>query len=143
MSDAISLRDDLQALLDRWVEQYARGDLEAAVACYAADGAIYSPYGPAAVGHEAIRNTHADWLAEGEINKRIVVLEARGDGDVAYCVATYSGDVPQPDGSRTREAGTSLNVCVRDAAGDWIVQVSSLNRDWPLSDDPCTPGKDR
>ena len=42
---------------------------------------------------------HAAWLAEGESDKRIVVREARGSGDVAYCVADYSTEATTPDGS--------------------------------------------
>jgi uncharacterized protein (TIGR02246 family) len=127
----MAIADELQALLDHWLACYARGDIEGAVACFAADGAIYSPYGPPAVGHAALMQLHAEWLAEDESDKRIVVREARGTGDVAYCVADYHTEAETPSGQRVRETGTVLNVAVRDAAGRWVLQISSINRTRP------------
>jgi ketosteroid isomerase-like protein len=127
----MAIADELQALLDHWLACYARGDIEGAVACFAPDGAIHSPYGPPAVGHAALMRLHASWLADDETDKRIVVREARGSGDVAYCVADYSTESGTPDGRRIRETGTVLNVAVRDGSGAWTLQISSLNRTYP------------
>lgn len=121
----------MEDLLERWVASFSAGDIETCVEIYSEDGAIYSPYGPAATGRQAIRETHKEWLDAGETNKRIKVLEAGGDGSLAYCVAAYSGDYPQEDGSIATESGTSLNIAVKQPDGSWKLHISSLNSDTP------------
>jgi ketosteroid isomerase-like protein len=135
----MAIQDELQALLDHWLACYARGDIEGAVACFAADGAIYLPYGPPAVGHAALMRLHASWLADDETDKRVLVREARGSGDVAYCVADYFTEAVAPDGQRIRETGTVINVAVRDASGGWVLQISSINRTRPTFEDEGEP----
>ncbi len=127
----MSILEQMQAMFDDWEANYSRGDVEASVVAYTEDGAIYSPYGPAAVGRAAIRETHKEWLAAGEMNKKIEVLDARGEGRLAYCLAAYSGDFEQDDGSIVTESGISLNIALKQADGSWKLYISSLNSDTP------------
>ena len=127
----MTIKSEMQALMDAWVRAYSAGDVDGALTYFSDDAAIYSPYGPAAVGHEALRATHVAWLATGEVNKKLTVLSADGGGGLAYCVVAYSGDYPQDDGTLLNESGTSVNVAKRRADGSWRFAVSSLNSDSP------------
>ena len=132
----MSFRDEAEQTLKLWVERFTAGDVEGCLEVYTEDGEIYSPYGSPAIGRDALRETHEAWLAAGETNKRIIVLDARVENDLAYCVAVYFGDYPQEDGSVVTESGTSINVLLRQKDGSWRIHISSLNSDNPpLADD--------
>jgi uncharacterized protein (TIGR02246 family) len=131
MSHNASIRREMQQLLDQYLVCIDSGELERCTESYTVDGAIYSPYGPAAIGRDAIRNTHRAWLDAGETNKQIIVQEARSEGDLAYCIASYSGDYRQEDGTMFTERGTSLNIAKRQPDGSWQLHISSLNSDSP------------
>ena len=118
---------EFQNLFDRYVELYLAGDVAGCVAFYAPDGQIHSPFGPPVVGAEALEKIHKEWFLEGEVNKTIQVLEARAEADIGYCLARYSADVPQDDGSYQPDGGTSVNTFERLEDGRWVIRLTSLN----------------
>ncbi len=123
--------DEMQALIEAYAEAYNRCDAEALTRFYSDDGAIYSPYGPAARGRAAIRAIHAEWLAAGERNKRMVLHDYGCDGNVGFLLTGYFGDVPGEDGALVTESGVSLHAVIRQSDGGWKIQVSSLNSEDP------------
>ena len=127
----MNILDEMQDLNNKWVEKFSKGDIEACVEMYTEDGAIYSPYSPAAIGRDAIRDTFKEWHEAGEQNKRVKVIEADSDSKIAYFTATYSGDFPEDDGTLANESGVVLTVCVRASNGSWKMHISSLNSDTP------------
>jgi len=120
--------DEIRELMTAYAAAFNRRDAVALSALYSEDGAIYSPYGPAAIGRDAIHAAHRDWLAEGEENKRLRIRDLRCDADMAFCVVEYAADYPQGDGTATTESGVSVNVLVRGSGG-WQFQLSSLTAD--------------
>jgi ketosteroid isomerase-like protein len=120
---------ELQSIVDHWVERFVDHDLDGCVDTYVAEGAIYQPSGPAAEGLDAVRSTFKDWLEAGETNKKIVVSDGRMSGDLAYCIARYSGDYPSDDGSTYTESGVVVIVYLRGDDGVRRIRVSSLNSD--------------
>ncbi|MGB5558564.1 MAG: nuclear transport factor 2 family protein [Paracoccaceae bacterium] len=127
----MNLLAEIQAVLDAYVGQYRARDVDGCVDHYAPDGAIFSPYGPAATGRNALQQTHREWFDADETNKKLRAIEVQGSGNLAYCLAAYSGDFPLEDGPRTTHSGTSLNVLIRDPGGHWKIKISSLNSDIP------------
>ena len=123
------IQDEMQKLQDEWTDSFSNGDIEACVEMHTENGAIYSAYGLAAIGRDAIRDTYKEWHEAGETNKQINVVEAGCEGDLAYCVATYSGDFPEDDGTLVNESGTVLVVCLKQLDGSWKFHISSLNSD--------------
>ncbi len=121
----------MQALFNQWVQAFSAGAIEETVLLYTENGAIYSPYGAAALGCAEIRRTHREWLDAGEQNKRITVIEAHRHGDIAYCMASYSGDYPDEHGNLVTESGTSVNIAKLQPDGTWRLHISSLNSDSP------------
>ena len=123
----MSIREEIQGLLDRYVASYEAGDAVACASFYLPDGAIFSPYGPAATGPEAIRSLHDEWFRSDEKNKKITVVDAGEQGTLAWCLAEYSADMAGTDNNFEREAGTTLSVFERQADGRWRIRYSSLN----------------
>ena len=122
---------ELQKIADEWVARFMAHDLDGCINTFLSEGAIYQPYGPAAEGLEAVRRAHKDWIQSGETNKKLTVIDARKDGDVAYFVARYSGDYPNDDGSTYTESGTAVCVYHKESSGQWRCRVSALNSDNP------------
>lgn len=122
----------LQQVFDDYLVAYAAHDPAACAAAYTRDGQIFSPYGPPVTGTAAITATHVAWFAEGETDKKMTILEARADGDVAFCSAIYSAEIPTEDGGAMRVFGSSLNTFLRQPDGRWKIRHTSLNE---LEDD--------
>lgn len=122
---------EMQDKIDQWVAHFIEGDADAAVAMYTPDGAIYSPYYEAALGIDAVRTVHQHWMAKGQSNKKLQILEARTDGKIGYQVVEYSGDYPQDDGSAYTETGYSVNIVRKQADSSWKFHISSLNSEVP------------
>ena len=80
---------------------------------------MHSPFGPPAVGRQAIEDTHAEWVSEGADNKQITVSSAEKDGDLGWCIAQFR--------EGTTGEGTSLNVLARQSDGRWLITYCSLN----------------
>ena len=115
----VTFREECQRLLDRYVSSYCEGDAEGCAAIYARNAEMYSPFGPPAVGRQAIEDTHAEWVAEGAENKRIEVVIAESSGDLGWCLAKFS--------EGTTGEGISLNILARQSDGRWLITRSSLN----------------
>lgn len=122
----MTLISEIQAVMDIYLDAYRRKDSAGCAGVYLADGALYSPFGPPAIGQDALCATHEAWFAEDEENKTLTVLEARSDGALAYCLAAYSADVRMADGRTQRDGGTNLSVLVRQDGGGWRIKCSSL-----------------
>ena len=124
----MSVRAEIEELFQRYCAAYDAGEAEACGAGYAEDGQIYSPYGPPAKGRDAIVELHRDWVSEGEENKRMSILEMGGTPDAPWCLASYSGEIPDPDGGSPHiERGVALHVFRRHPSEGLQIVVSSLN----------------
>lgn len=127
----MNILEEMQDLNNKWVKSFSEGDLESCVEMHTENGKMYSPYSPAALGRDAIRETYKEWHETGEQNKQVKVLEADNDGAIAYFTAKYSGDFPEDDGTLVNESGVVLAVCTRASDGSWKMHISSLNSDTP------------
>ena len=127
----MTILKEMEQLVAALLRAYQAKDAAACAALYSEDGAVYSPYAPPAMGRAAIQKLHQDWLDEGDTNKRLEILEAGGDSDIAYVLLAYAGDTPQEDGGVITESGTSLNLCQRQPDGSWRIHISSLTSDTP------------
>lgn len=115
----MSFEEECQNLLDHYVSCYKRGDAKGCASIYTIHAVMYSPFGPPAIGRQAIEDAHAEWVTEGAENKRINVSSAGKSGDLGWCIAQFS------EGS-TGE-GNSLNVLALQPDGGWLITHCSLN----------------
>lgn len=114
-------------LMASYFDAYARHDAEGCAAAFTEDAALYSPWGPPALGHPAIAEAHRDWFEEGEENKTWSVAYARSDGFNGVCLVRFAADVPGPDGKKDRLQGISLNAMESRPDGQWRIRICSLN----------------
>ncbi|MEX0286367.1 MAG: nuclear transport factor 2 family protein [Paracoccaceae bacterium] len=115
----MSFKEECQKLFDQYVSCYRQSDAKGCASVFAETAEMYSPFGPAAIGRQAIEHTHAEWVQEGAEDKQITVRSAGHTGDLGWCVAEFS------EGS-TGE-GISLNVLARQPDGKWRITHCSLN----------------
>ena len=118
------IRDDLQNLFNIYAAAYRAGDATTCAAMFALNGELYSPYAPPARGRAAIEALHKVWTQERGGGKQLIVIDAGGSDDLAWCLATFS------EGQVTDD-GTSLNIFERHADGNWQIRICSLNSSDP------------
>ena len=116
----MSIRDDLQNLLNTYASAYRARDAASCAAMFAPNGELHSPYANPARGRAAIEALHRIWTQEEGGGKELTVIDAGSSGDLAWCLATYS------EGKVTSD-GTSLNILEREASGNWLIRICSLN----------------
>jgi uncharacterized protein (TIGR02246 family) len=112
--------DEMQALLQTYLEAYRDKDAAGCASCYAPNALMYSSYAPPVQGRTAIEKVHRDWVSEGGSDKTLDIVSAGSDIESSWCVARFAeGDPPSE--------GFSLNVFERDPDGTWLITVSSLS----------------
>lgn len=116
----MSIRDELQSLLDTYAKAYQGGDASACARMYTPDGELHSPYAPPARGRPEIEALHKIWTQDVNGEKKLSIVHVGASSGLAWCLATYS------EGHVTGN-GTSLNVLERQADGSWLIRMSSLN----------------
>ena len=109
---------ECQRLFDLYVASYRKGDAAGCAAIFAPDAEMYSPFGPPAIGREAIAEQHRDWVAEGAEGNMLTVVSSGQSGALGWCVATFSE-------GQTGE-GHTLAVLARSPSGDWEITRCSL-----------------
>ena len=109
---------ECQRLFDLYVASYRSGDAAGCAAIFSPDAEMYSPFGPPAIGRDAIAAQHRDWVAEGADTKKLDVVSSGQSGALGGCVATFS--------EGQTGAGNTLAVLARNAAGDWEIIRCSL-----------------
>ena len=83
----MSIRDELQELMDMMATAYRAGDAARCASLFVPDGALYSPYASPTLGRAAIEALHRNWTHDGE-NKQLTVIDAGSGGNrlVPHCV---------------------------------------------------------
>lgn len=117
----MTIRDELQWLMDKMANAYRAGDAAGCASLFVPEGALYSPYAPPALGRAAIEELHRDWTQGGE-NKQLQVIDAGSEGNLAWCHTAFS------EGNVSGN-GASLSVCERQADGRWLIRFCMLNSD--------------
>jgi uncharacterized protein (TIGR02246 family) len=111
-----------EAVVERFSELLAQGDLDAMVELYERDATFAPQPGTEVRGRDAIRDALAAFLAvkprmTGTIEK---VLRA---GDTALVTNRWSLRGTAPDGSRVEMAATSADVLRRRSDGSWGIVI--------------------
>lgn len=114
----MTLRQDLQAWLDRMARAYAAADATACADMFTEDATLHAPFAPAAHGRAEIEVLHRVWTRTATA-KRFDILAFGGSGDLAWVLARFS------DGETG--AGTTLAVLERNDRAGWLCRTCSLN----------------
>lgn len=119
LGEIMNFQEQCQQLLDRYVSYYRKGDAAGCASVYSSEAEMYSPFGPPAIGRQAIETAHKEWIEEGADSKQISVLSAGSSGDLGWCIANFS------EGSTG--SGSSMNILARQPDGSWTITHCSLN----------------
>ena len=111
-----------EAVIERFSELLARGDLDAMVELYEPDATFAPQPGESVTGRDAIRSALTGFLAvqprmTGSIEK---VLRA---GDTALVANRWTLNGTAPDGSPVEMGATSADVLRRRADGSWGIVI--------------------
>ena len=114
-------KDDLMKLVRSYLAAYSARDARSCSRAFTQDGALFSPYGPPARGHEAIATTHSEWFAENEEDKCLDVLEFHQTGDSGHCLLGWSARIPDENEAGGFRVASGVSLCVLAVEGDAVL----------------------
>ena len=96
------------------------GDIEASVALYEPDAALFSKSGDVMTGHDAIRASNAALIAlKPTFHIERIVTTVNGDGSIATTRMKASLEGTRPDGRPVKSEMHTLEVLRRQEDGSW------------------------
>ena len=116
---------ELQKVADRFVEAYAKGDLNAVLQLYAEDAAILPPQAPMVKGQSNVANF---WKAEAQRAeiKQVTVVDAKAlSNDMAHVIFTTVG---QTRGQSPQEFEGKGAALAQKVGNEWKMLVHVWNR---------------
>ena len=108
--------EECDALFERHLNA---GDLDALVDLYEPGATLLPNPGESAVGHGAIREALAAFVAVKAQIRLHVGQVTRGGEDLAMLYGDWNGHFTDPDGARVEIAGQSVEVVRRQPDGTW------------------------
>jgi uncharacterized protein (TIGR02246 family) len=112
-----------------------KGDVDRAVANYAADASWLPPNAPTLTGKDAIRGGWSRMMATPgfAIDWQIDKVEVARAGDLAYVLYTYQLTTQGPDGKLATDRGKDMAVWKKQADSIWKIVADSFNSDFPVA----------
>lgn len=112
-----------------------KGDVDRAVANYAADASWLPPNAPAVTGKDAIRGGWSRLMASPgfAIDWQIDKVEVARAGDLAYVLYTYQLTTQGPDSKIATDRGKDMAVWKKQADGIWKIVADSFSSDFPVA----------
>ena len=104
--------EGLTELIDQYLSAYSEKDAEGCAKAFMPDGALYSPYGPPAIGSLAIADTHLEWFADPEEDKKLDLLEFQQFGESGYCLLGWSARVPDENTENGSNIASGKSLCI-------------------------------
>ncbi len=112
-----------------------KGDVDRAVANYAADASWLPPNAPIVTGKDAVRAGWSRLMASPgfAIDWQIDKVEVARAGDLAYVLYTYQLTTEAPDGKTATDRGKDLAVWKKQADNIWKIVADSFSSDFPVA----------
>src|SRR3972149_2637528 len=88
----MSIRDELETVMERWAEAIERNDAAGWAALGTEDAVILSSDAATARGRDGIEALAGVWIDAGERNDRTVTLAGGHSGDLGWLARAYSVD---------------------------------------------------
>ncbi|MEM8651737.1 MAG: hypothetical protein AAGF54_14480 [Pseudomonadota bacterium] len=114
-------KEGLTKLIDQYLSAYSEKDAAGCAKAFTSDGALYSPYGPPAKGSQAIAETHMEWFADPEEDKKLEMLEFQQFGESGYCLLGWSAKVPNQDTDDGYEIASGKSLCILSIQKDEVL----------------------
>jgi uncharacterized protein (TIGR02246 family) len=120
---------EFQRIADRFVEAYAKGDLNSVLRLYAEDAYVLPPQATMVKGQNDIANFWKEEARRTEL-KEVTVMDAKTLGNnTAHVIFTSVGRTRDAAPKEIKGKGTALAQKVGD---DWRMLVHIWNRDDPV-----------
>jgi uncharacterized protein (TIGR02246 family) len=95
------------------------GELDALVDLYEPGATLVASPGEQTVGHAAIREVLAGWIAARAQMRLVVGQVLRSGDDIAALYNDWSGHYVDADGARVEVAGQAIEIVRRQSDGTW------------------------
>jgi len=110
----------IRALIQRWHDATAAGDVDAVLSLMAEDAEFLAPGREPMSGRQAFETGLRGLLREHRIRSHGDVREIRVSGDLAFAITRLAVRVESRDGGEANErSGYAMSVFGRDADGAW------------------------
>jgi uncharacterized protein (TIGR02246 family) len=129
MSEARTVRQEIEARNSEFVAAFSRADAAGVAACYTEDATLLPPGGALTSGRKAIQQF---WQGALDMGLRVATLrtqQAEASGDLAYEVGEASLKIPSADGSVSNATVRYVVVWKRQSGGPWQLAVDIWNSD--------------
>jgi uncharacterized protein (TIGR02246 family) len=112
-----------------------KGDVDRAVANYAADASWLPPNAPTVTGKDAIRGGWSRLMASPgfAIDWQIDKVEVARAGDLAYVLYTYQLTTQDADSKIATDRGKDMAVWKKQPDGIWKIAADSFSSDFPVA----------
>jgi len=108
----MAFQDEVDALAQRFLEAWRRGDVAASADIYTEDAVYLVPGQEPVRGRAAIEAVAATDIASGLKFTQLTVFHTETSGDLGYALQTFSSSAGD---------GTSMLTYRRDASGAWRI----------------------
>ncbi len=112
-------RGEIERLLEDYLTAYERHQADGCAAAYTLEARLDSPYGPPAVGREAIAAAHRAWFEEPERNKRLDLVEVDLQDQAGHCLLRWSAEVDGPGSTAPATISGTTLATLRRIEGMW------------------------
>ncbi len=125
----MSLKNELQLMLDTYAEDYRARDLEACLAFFDENCRFITPRG-VMDGKGQVEKLHRFWVSENRVEREMQVQQIEKMGDHVYAIWRFSDLIVDPASNEsTIQKGTALGVIRLDPDDGWLIVACSSNAD--------------
>ncbi|MDV7141071.1 nuclear transport factor 2 family protein [Tropicimonas sp. TH_r6] len=125
----MSLKNELQFMLDTYAEDYRARDLEACLAFFDENCRFITPRG-VLDGKSQVEKLHQFWVSEHRVEREMQVQQIERMGDHVYAIWRFRDLIVDPASQEsTVQKGTALGVIRLDPDDGWLIVACSSNAD--------------
>lgn len=118
---------DVTAAYAAWDAAFNQGDAKALAEAYAEDAKLLPPTHAVVSGRAEIEKFFAGLFANGVTGHKLALIEAGGDGSLAYGAANWSAKAKAADGNGQDIGGIATHVFERAGDGSLKLKVHTFN----------------
>jgi ketosteroid isomerase-like protein len=124
---AADTTSDVATAYAAWDAAFNKGDAKALAATYAADAKLLPPTHAVISGPAEIEKFFAGLFANGVTGHNLALIEAGGDGKVAFGAANWSARAKGADGASQDVGGIATHVFEQQADGSLKLKLHTFN----------------
>lgn len=132
----MSLKTELQFMLDTYCEDYRVRDVDACLAFFDEKCSFISQRG-VLCGKVQVEKLHAAWIKENRVERKMQVQQIDALGSHVYAIWRFRDTIVDPEtGQSEIQEGTALGVIRLDPDDGWLIVACSTNFDADQNHNP-------